>query len=258
MGRYNGKLLELPKKGKALIITDIHGNLDDYNRYMSIWEKFGGHHNHLIITGDFIHAAANLKDSSIEILDSIKDNFENSNNFHVLLGNHEWAHITGIPVYKGDSDQRKDFEKQLRKKYWTKWEDKLEEYKNFFMGLPIAVKTKNKIFISHSGPSNDINNIEEVRNITNSGYSGNTRLYDLLWNRPEKFTERELNSFLKSVKCKLSIVGHTPVNGFKTVYNKQLIVSSSFSLGNKAYIELDLEKKINDINDFIKMVRYIE
>jgi hypothetical protein len=28
------KLVKLPLKGKALIITDLHGNLDDYRRYM--------------------------------------------------------------------------------------------------------------------------------------------------------------------------------------------------------------------------------
>ena len=26
------KLIELPLKGKALIITDLHGNLEDYNK----------------------------------------------------------------------------------------------------------------------------------------------------------------------------------------------------------------------------------
>ena len=47
------KLIELPHKGKALIITDLHGNLEDYNRYMEIWKEFKDKNNYLILTGDF-------------------------------------------------------------------------------------------------------------------------------------------------------------------------------------------------------------
>ena len=34
MSSYNGKLVELPQDGKAIVVTDLHGNLNDYNRYM--------------------------------------------------------------------------------------------------------------------------------------------------------------------------------------------------------------------------------
>lgn len=257
MKRYNGKLLELPRKGKALIITDLHGDIDDYNKYMSIWEGFDDYHNHLIITGDFIHSMRRFKDSSIEIFDLIKDNFENLKNFHVLLGNHEWAHITGKPVYRGFDDQRWDFEMKLKYYYRERWIKKLEEYKEFFMELPVAVKTNNGVFISHAGPSKEINSIEDVINITDQGYVENNRLYDLLWNRPEDCRKRELDSFLKAVGCKFSIVGHTCVDGIRRIHDKQLIVSSSYSLGKKAYVELDLKKDINDINGIIGMVKYL-
>ena len=53
------------------------------------------------------------------------------------------------------------------------------------------------------------------------------------------------------------IVGHTPVDGIKLIGKKQLIVSSSYSRGKKAYVELDLREKIEDARDLLKMVRYI-
>jgi len=40
MHKYNEKLVELPRKGKALVITDIHGNLTDFQRFMHIWDEF--------------------------------------------------------------------------------------------------------------------------------------------------------------------------------------------------------------------------
>jgi serine/threonine-protein phosphatase PP1 catalytic subunit len=51
------------------------------------------------------------------------------------------------------------------------------------------------------------------------------------------------------------IVGHTPVDGVKLINDKQLIVSSSYSQGKKVYIELDLEEKIKDATDILKMVK---
>ena len=61
------KLIELPRKGKALIITDLHGNLEDYERYMDIWKEFKDKNNHLILTGDFIHSCGE-DDGSLEII----------------------------------------------------------------------------------------------------------------------------------------------------------------------------------------------
>ena len=110
------KLIKLPLKGKALIITDLHGNLDDYNRYMEIWKEFQDKNNHLILTGDFIHSCYQI-DSSLEIIDSVKNHFENEKNFHVLLGNHEWAQIIGESVYKGFSNQTQDFIDLIHEKY---------------------------------------------------------------------------------------------------------------------------------------------
>ena len=86
MNKYE-KLIELPLEGKTLIITDLHGNLEDYNRYMEIWKEFQDADNHIIFTGDFIHSCYG-DDGSLEIIDSIKNHYENEKNFHVLLGNH--------------------------------------------------------------------------------------------------------------------------------------------------------------------------
>ncbi len=80
----------------------------------------------------------------------------------------------------------------------------------------------------------------------------------MLWNRFDDFTEDDLKSFLKTVDCKMMIVGHTPVNGIKLTYKKQLVVSSSYSRGKKAYVELDLEKEIKKSKDLLKMVKYLD
>ncbi len=253
-----GKLIELPKKGKALIITDIHGNLTDFNKYMHIWEQFKNDDNHLILTGDFIHAMGRGNDESIEILESVKHRCETTENFHVLLGNHEWSTISKISVYKGGINQTLTFDELLKDKFGESYNEKLEEYVEFFKKLPIAVRTANRIFISHAGPPRNINSLNEIINITDQGYNNNSKLLQILWNRFEDYKENDLNDFLKTVDCQMMIVGHTPVNGIKLIYQHLLIVSSGYSEGKKAYVELDLEKCIKESKTLLNMVKYLD
>ena len=65
-----------------------------------------------------------------------------------------------------------------------------------------------------------------------------------------------LDPFLQYLNCNASIVGHTPVDGIE-LHGNQLVVSSSFGMGRKAYVELDLEKKINNGYDLLEMIKYL-
>jgi Icc-related predicted phosphoesterase len=252
---YNGKLVELPNEGKAIVVTDLHGNLKDYKKYLSIWEKYGDENVHFILTGDFIHAMGRKNDRSIDILESVIQKCEINENFHPLLGNHEWSTISRTSVYKRGINQSLNFEDLLKERFDKGWKNKLEEYKKFFKKLPIAVKTNNKVFISHGGPPKDISNLDEIINITNEGYITNDKLYQILWNREGEYTENDIQSFLRAVGCNAMIVGHTPVDGIKLIGSNQLIVSSSYTKGKKAYVLLDLEKKINNAEDILDMVK---
>jgi len=63
--------------------------------------------------------------------------------------------------------------------------------------------------------------------------------------------------FLKKVSCRFSVVGHTPVDGYKIIGN-QLILSSSLSTGRKCYLELDLEKDVNDVECLTGMIKELK
>ncbi|MBI4813890.1 MAG: metallophosphoesterase [Methanobacterium sp.] len=99
-------LIHITSSGKILVITDIHGNLEDFKRYESI---FKGHLDQckVVLTGDFIHEPDNNYDGSVEILERVKCYNHQYPNFHVLLGNHEWAHLADEPAYKMGVDQKK-------------------------------------------------------------------------------------------------------------------------------------------------------
>ena len=263
----NDKLLELPKRGRLLIASDLHGNYDDYEAYINLWDGEDPDF-HMLFLGDLIHSPY-FDDRSIEILDDAIEMDRKYSNFHILLGNHEWAHITHTDIYKDGENVREDFEQLISyKKGFI--EPSITEYIRFFKTLPFFAKTANGLFISHAGPSKRVKTIDDFDNIFDGDYS-NPILYDFLWNRPtrniygsrnilssnRKYTEGDVFSFLNIVGSNCMVVGHSPVNGYQKLGN-QLIISSSFETDAKAYLDIDLSKDILHMNPLLDCIRYLD
>lgn len=155
-------------------------------------------------------------------------------------------------------DQKMAFESYLQECFGGKWGLKIRSYLEFFRELPVAIKTENGVLISHAGPYWDFKSQKELENITRSGYKNNYPLGKMMLNRPSDYTKEDLERFLELVGCKVMVVGHTIADGVDTVYGKQMILSSSLSAGRKAYLELDLEAEINDVDDLTSMVRWLD
>ncbi|MGB9844967.1 MAG: metallophosphoesterase family protein [Methanothermobacter tenebrarum] len=252
---YRGGLIEVGGSENLLVVTDLHGNLRDFKTYLKIWEEDYNRGCPIVFTGDFIHSMG-YEDGSVEILETLRVYYRRYKNFYLLLGNHEWSHITGIDVFKGGINQSLSFERLLNEKFGDHWMEKLESYKRFFKELPFAVKTENKVFISHAGPSRHIKGIDDMINIKENGYQS-PAVYEMLWNRYGSYLEDDIDEFLKRVECNAMIVGHTPVDGYQIIGN-QIILSSSYSAGRKAYINLDLKAKIESAQDLIQMIKFIQ
>jgi Icc-related predicted phosphoesterase len=250
------KLIELPCKGKALIVTDIHGNHKDFYRYIDLWEEFRGKDNHFILTGDFIHST-DSDDGSLEIIESVKEHYENEENFHALLGNHEWAQLTNTSVFKMGSNQTYDFIDLVEEEYKDLADEKMDSYYELFKKLALAVRTDNKVLISHAGPARSLQTPADLVNISSEDYATNPVLYEILWDRNYSLSRNYLDPFLEKFGCNTSIVGHTPVNGIE-LHGNQLIVSSSFGQGEKDYVELDLEAEIRKGRDLMGMVKKLD
>lgn len=257
MKYVEGDLVTLPRRGLAIVVTDLHGNLDNFIKIMTLWGKCFNRKCHLVLTGDFIHAMGHENDHSIEILEEVLYFRNKYDNFYPLLGNHEWATLTKILIYKGGVNQNVNFEQLLKRNFPDNWEEKLEEYINFFQTLPVAVKTANQVFISHAGPPKAVDNLDDIIHLTKKGYVNNQPLYELLWSRYTNINQKDVDNFLDKVGCRAMVVGHTPVNGYKLKGNL-IIVSSSFGKGKKAYLQLDLQKEIIKGKDLESMVKYFK
>lgn len=251
----NDKLIELPDYGRLIVVSDLHGDFDDYTHYLSLWDETDPDF-HIVFTGDLIHGTDMDRDGSVEILDDAIIKSRQYSNFHALLGNHEWAHITNTNIYKNHEDLLMNFKNLISyKKGYI--EPTLTKYIKFFRTMPYFLKTANGLFVSHTGPSAKIRTIEAFDKIFEDGYSGQI-LYDFLWNRYNRvsnYTKEDVNRFLDIVGSRFMIVGHCPVESYQ-LFGKQMIMSSSFDTKVKTYLDLDLESELNSMKDLQKQLKF--
>jgi serine/threonine-protein phosphatase PP1 catalytic subunit len=64
---------------------------------MDIWGEYRNENTYFIIKGDFIYAMGKKDDKYIEILDSVKQCWEDNENFYPLIGNHNGP---PYPIYR--------------------------------------------------------------------------------------------------------------------------------------------------------------
>lgn len=249
------KLIELPDYGRLIVVTDLHGNLADYEAYLNLWDE-NDPDFHIVFTGDLIHGINMDNDGSVEIVEDAMAKSAEYANFHTLLGNHEWAHITHKNIYKSGEDLLMNFKNLIsyRKGYI---EPSLTNYIKFFKTMPFFAKTANGLFISHSGPSAKVKNIEGFNKVFECDYSSPI-LYDFLWNRFTKvndYTREDVTRFLDIVGSKYMIVGHCPVESYE-IFSNQLIMSSSFNTKVKTYLDIDLSCELDSMKDVQKQLKF--
>ena len=126
------KVIELPKKGRLIVVTDIHGNKDDFDKYIDIWDAENPF-CHILFLGDLIHEVEYGKDLSLDILEDIYNNYIHLPNFHVLLGNHELSQISNDDIWKYTINQTYEFNNHIQ-----------DRIKNLEMG-DVTQKTGRKI-----------------------------------------------------------------------------------------------------------------
>ena len=250
-------MLEIPFINKKLfVVTDIHGNLQDFNDYLNLWLMDKS--NHIVFTGDLIHHDEKSKDKSLEILDLVRV-YNRYSTFHVLLGNHELSQLLGENVYRYHINQCDQFRELVEEKYPNNPTVKYNEYKNIIRGFDYYVGTSNGLLISHTGFHEDyieyiINDSIDIDNINLNNSFERKIITEHLWARPyDDYTEQTINQILNYTNKKYLISGHTNYNGCHIIGN-QLIFDSSHNTETKYYLEIQLNKKYENIIEILKQL----
>jgi hypothetical protein len=148
---------------------------------------------------------------------------------HFLPGNHELAQATNRSIAKGDTDYNELFRQGVRAAYGDRAHDIYATYLDLIAAAPLAVRTVNRVFISHSLPAalrmdnfrlDDLLRDSEPADLDNHG-----SVYALVWGRDTR--PETIAAFLAKVGADLLISGHIPCDtGYFAPNDRQLILDS--------------------------------
>jgi hypothetical protein len=234
-----GRFVQLAAAEDIVVAGDLHGHLGNFQIIHQKANLAANPRRHLILQ-EVVHGQFRYPkggDKSHQILDlfcAMKCQFPQQ--VHLLLGNHEMAQWNGRPVMKGQDNYNRLFREGVAEAYGEKSDEIYNAYLRLFGALPIAVRTPNRIFLSHSLPVAAMipkfeQQLLETDVIAEEDFGAKGAVFSLLWGRDPRLSTVE--DFLRKVNSDWLITGHLhPEAGFAVNGDRHIIVDSSTSPGS--------------------------
>jgi Calcineurin-like phosphoesterase len=253
-----GSLLQFPDYGQLVMTGDMHGhqrNFDKLKKYADLAHSPARH----VILHELIHTEHNGPigdDASIQLaLQAARWKIEFPDQIHFMQSNHEMAQLTGKHICKGGRIVNYDFECNVAKTYGHHGDAILESLNQFISSFPLAGRTPNRVFLSHSLPNNaELAAFDHTvidRPLTDADLREGGDAYMMVWGRhhPAEMLETLAGRF----DVDWFICGHQPQeDGYAVLNNRMVILASDHNHGT--FLPFDL-KKTYTIDDLARLVR---
>jgi len=241
-----GSLLEFPNYGQLVMTGDLHGhrrNFEKLQRYCDL-EHFGARH---VILHEIIHEevlSVSAKDQSHEVLlEAARWKTEFPDQVHFLMGNHDLAQLSGHEITKNGRVVTVDFEQSVLSTFGRAGVRVMEGILGYVHSLPLAGRTQNRVFLSHSLPSPrdlpgfDATVIQRFPTELDLGETGSA--HSLVWGRYQN--AETLNALCEMLDVDVFICGHQPQEmGYDVLFDRMIILASDHNHG--VFLPIDLSK----------------
>ncbi|MCD6404832.1 MAG: metallophosphoesterase [Planctomycetes bacterium] len=239
-----GNLIVFPPAGEVMITGDLHGDRAAFDRIVRIADLENNPGRHLILQ-ELVHGfdspdgecgSCALIEAAAVLVTRFPDRV------HVLMGNHEMAELTGRVIMKGSVVLNELFRNALARRYGERAGEALAYYAGFWRVLPLAARTANRVFISHSTPSRkflgdfDTGIFDRLVEEEDLGREGS--VYALLWGRD--FSRETAERLREMLDADFFVVGHTPCpEGFQAPNDTHVIIDSQGEAGKYLFLPLE-------------------
>jgi hypothetical protein len=226
-----GHLVHLAGPQDVLVAGDLHGNVENFRRLLERADLRSHPDRHLVfqelVHGPFLYPLGGDKSHQlIDLLAALKCQFPRQ--VHMLLGNHELAQWTNQWIAKRDTELNDLFRQGIETAYGGHSQKIYDAYLDLFEAIPWAVRTPNRVFLSHSLPRATLIEEFDLEALKSDDlHPGDLipggQLHSLVWGRDT--TVENVTAFLKKVDADWLITGHIPCEqGFATPNDRQLIL----------------------------------
>jgi hypothetical protein len=228
-----GHLVAPENVAEVLAAGDLHGNVENFGRLWKLAD-LGNHPRRHVVFQEVIHGPftyPNGTDKSHQLVDLLAAlACQYPRQVHFLVGNHELSQWTERKIAKDDRDLNDAFLDGVRTAYGDRGDEVYTAYLELFGAAPLAVRTPNRIFLSHSLPSaRRLGSFDpavlQQDEFTATDLKLGGSVHALVWGRDTSAATAA--AFLAKVDADLLITGHIPCpEGFAVPNDRQLILDT--------------------------------
>jgi hypothetical protein len=257
-----GRLLEIPSGDSILVAGDLHGQLDILRRIL-LRADLGNHPKRHLLLQEVIHGPNQYpdgSDKSHQALDLVAALIcQYPGRVHFLPGNHEFAQVHGRLIMKNDHFLNEAFIAGVRHAYADRAEEVLDAYAVLIESSPLALRTPNRVFLSHSLPKASSMAQFSMKNFSlpelqKSDFGVGGMFYGLFWDRDT--SEDNANAFLEKADADWLITGHIPcLEGYLQPSPRHIILDCHGFPAAIAVFPLDREIGPQGIGAFVEVFK---
>jgi len=266
--RVTGRLVEVPPVGEAIIVGDIHGDLESLTHILknsNFMEKAkGGEDILLIFLGDYGDRGFNSPEVYYVVL-KLKELFPER--VVLMRGNHEGpddllASPHDLPIH-------------LNRKFGERGSEVYLKLRELFNHLYTAVLIDERYILLHGGAPSEASTVDDIA-YAHEKHPSERHLEEILWSDPWEgikgtyasprgagrlFGENVTDGLLKMLGVKVLIRGHEPSEeGFKTNHDGKVLTifsrrGSPYYNNYGAYLHLDISQKVEKAKQLLQGIR---
>ncbi len=241
-----GNVVYLPPIGDVVILGDLHGDVENLHR-VAEWASLQTHPNRYLVLQELLHGGAEDGrggDRSFRLLEeaaALKCRFRSQ--VHLILSNHDLSEITGATITKGGQATREQFRRGIENAYGPAASEVHLAYLRFLGALPLAARSAQGLFISHSTPSGEAVPTFDYtvldRPLTALDCQAGGAAYELLWGR--NHDQASADEFARNIGARILVTGHQAcLPGVKAPTSRHITLTSDGPLGTFLPTSLEL------------------
>ncbi len=232
-----GNLIRLPAQGDVIITGDIHGHRRNFERIVA-FADLPNHPDRHIILQEIIHGGTEDSQGgclSYKLLfDTIRYKLDFPDRVHTVLSNHDTAFINNADVMKDGREMNRAMAAAMQREFGKSCDQIILAMRQFLFSQPLAVKTENRIWVSHSLPADlhfdkfDPQIFDRQLKVNDVVKPGSA--YLLTWGR--RHSQQLLDKMAKLLDIDIFVIAHQPQeSGWRQAGKNLIIIASDHNHG---------------------------
>jgi hypothetical protein len=225
-------VVHLPAEGDLILTGDLHGHRRNFEKIVT-FADLDGHPDRHVLFQEIIHGGPEDAYggclSYTLLYDIVRYKLIYPDRVHVILGNHDTAYINNSEVMKDGREMNRAMRSAMERQFHDAVSEVDLATKQFLFSQPLAVRCENRVWASHSLPSDrfadrfDPGILQRQLKVNDIVRPGSA--YLLTWGR--KHSQALLDRMAEILDSDIFILGHQPQEQGRCQAGRNLIILAS-------------------------------